>query len=160
MGFEFNGVHASTYNVYLKSRNRVLIPTQHRREIIIPGKHGIYDFGLNTLDKRILELNLSYLSDSTNDLRLDARDIAAWLCQTEYEELIFDDEPDKYYLAKIYDTAGLEDLITIGLASIKFECQPHALYVVTSAEDVYLDDGIPLDSDILLDSGDDYTIHL
>ena len=161
IGFEYNGTHSyDAYGIYIKSSNRSILPALRKREIMISGKHGTYDFGENTYDNRIVSVDIAYIRDTLNDLRLHARDIAAWLSQTSYKELIFDDEPDKYYLAKIYNDIGLETLYTLGEATIQFECQPFALYVVTSAEDIYLDDTVPLDSDILLDSGDDYTYTL
>ena len=161
IGFEYNGTHSyDVYGIYTKSSNRPILPALRKREIMISGKHGTYDFGGNTYDNRIVSVDIAYIRDTLNEFRLHARDIAAWLSQTSYKELIFDDEPDKYYLAKIYNDIGLETLYTLGEATIQFECQPFALYVVTSAEDVYLDDGIPLDSDILLDSGDDYAYTL
>ena len=161
IGFEFNNTHSyNQFDIIFKSINRPILPALHKREMMIPGKHGAYDFGGNTYGNRIISVLVQYIGASLNDLRLHARDIAAWLSQKSYMELIFDDEPDKYYLAKIYDPVGLENFFRLGKATIQFECQPFALYVVTSAEDVYLDDTVPLDSDILLNPGDDYHISL
>ena len=148
------------FKIIAKSVDRPILPTLRKREMMIPGKHGTYDFGSNTYDKRVISVAIQYIGASFNDLRLRARDIAVWLSQTSHKELIFSDEPDKYYLAKIYDPVGLETFFRLGKATVQFECQPFALYVVTSAEDVYLDSGVPLDSDIILDSGNDYTISL
>ena len=159
--FSFNGLDSySEFGIISKSDDRALLPSMRKRELAIPQKHGTYDFGGNTFNNRAITVQLSYIGTSFNELRLRARDIAAWLSQTSYKELIFSDEPDKYYLAKIYDPVGLENFFRLGKATIQFECQPFALYVVTSAEDVYLDDGVPLDADIILDSGDDYKISL
>ena len=158
---EYNELNSyDDFQTICKTIDRTMLPAMRKREMAIPGKHGIYDFGLNTYDKRIIPVLIQYVGATFNDLRLRARDIAAWLSQTSYKELIFSDEPDKYYLAKIYDPVGLETFFRLGKATIQFECQPHALYVVTSAEDVDLDDDVPLASDILLDSGNDYTISL
>ena len=157
----FNALDSyANFKIIAKSVDRPILPSMRKREMVIPGKQGVYDFGLNTYDNRIISVAIQYVGTSFNDLRLRARGIAAWLSQTSYKELIFSDEPDKYYLAKIYDPVGLENFFRLGKATIHFECQPHALYVVTSAEDIYLDDDIPLDSDIILDSGDDYKISL
>ena len=161
ISFEYNAIDGyDDFAIIAKSVNRPLLPTLRKREIAVPGKHGTYDFGDNVYDDRIISVAISYIGTSFNELRLRARDISAWLSQTSYKELIFSDEPDKYYLAKIYNTAGLETFFRLGKATIQFECQPFALYVVTSSEDVYLDDGVPLNSGILLDPGNDYTIHL
>ena len=158
-GFEFDGLNSHVeFQLIFKSIDRPILPTMRKREMVTPGKHGTYDFGLNTYDKRIISVLIQYVGATLGDLRLHARDIAAWLSQTSHKELIFSDEPDKYYLAKIYDPVGLENFFLLGKATIQFECQPFALYVVTSAEDVYLDDGVPLDSDLILDAGDDYKI--
>ena len=160
-GFEFDGLNSYVeFQLIFKSIDRPILPTMRKREMVIPGKNGVYDFGDNTYDSRIISVLIQYIGASFNDLRLRARDIASWLSKNSYRELIFDDEPDKYYLAKIYGQVSLENLLALGKATIQFECQPFALYVVTSAEDIYLDDGIPLDADIILDSGDDYTISL
>ena len=158
---EYNALDSyADFKIIAKSVDRPILPTLRKREMTIPGKQGTYDFGGNTYDNRIIPVLMQYVGATFNDLRLRARDIAAWLSQTSYKELIFSDEPDKYYLAKIYDPVGLETFFRLGKATIQFECQPFALYVVTSAEDVYLDDDVPLDSDSILNSGDDYTISL
>ena len=159
IGFEYNGTHSyDVYGIYIKSSNRPILPALRKREMMISGKHGTYDFGGNTYDNRIVSVDIAYIGDTLNEFRLHARDIAAWLSQTSYKELIFDDEPDKYYLAKIYNDIGLETLYTLGEATVQFECQPFALYQVTSGEDVILDSDLPLDSDILLDPVDAFTV--
>lgn len=161
IGFEFNGTHSyDAYGIFIKSSNRPILPALRKREMSIAGKHGTYSFGSDTYDNRIVSVDIAYVKDTLSEFRLHAREISAWLSQTGYKKLIFDDEPDKYYLAKIYNNIGLETLYTLGEATIQFECQPHALYVVSSAEDIYIDDEVPLDSDILLDAGDDYTYTL
>jgi len=160
-GLTYKGKHNYTdFKLILQSLSRPVLPALRKRELVIPGKHGVYDFGGNTFDTRAISVLLQYLGASIEDMRLEFRDAAAWLTSSAYLPLTFDDEPDKYYLAKIYDPVGLESLRRIGKATVQFECQPFALYVVTSAEDVYLDDDVPLDLDIWLDSGDDYTISL
>ena len=158
---EYNALDSySDFQIVAKSIDRPILPALRRRELTIPGKHGTYSFGSEAYDNRIISVAIQYVGATFNDLRLRARDIAAWLSQTSYKELIFSDEPDKYYLAKIYDAVGLENFFRLGKATIQFECQPFALYVVTSAEDVYLDDGVPLDADVILDAGDDYKFTL
>jgi predicted phage tail component-like protein len=140
IGFEYNGAHSYTdYNIIAKSVNRPILPALIKRELTIPGKHGTYDFGDNTYENKIITVSIHYVGTSFNGLRLHARDIAAWLSQTVYKVLIFDDEPDKYYLAKIYNSVGLENFLRLGKASLQFECLPFAHYQVTSGEDIILE---------------------
>ena len=114
------------YGFIVKSVDRPILPTLRKREIVIPGRHGTWDFEGNTYENRIISVEFKYRGTTFNDLRLQARDIAQWLSQTIYKELIFSDEPDKYYLAKIYDSIGLQNILRAGQGSIRFECKPFA----------------------------------
>ena len=146
------------YSFIVKSVDRPILPTLNKKEITIPGRHGTWDFEGNTYENRIISVEFKYQGTTFNNLRLKAREIAQWLSQTTYKELTFSDEPDKYYLAKIYDSIGLQNVLRTGQGNIKFECKPFALYQVTSGEDVILDSDLPLDSDILLDPVDAFTV--
>lgn len=126
LGFRYNGIHSDTYSLVMKSIDRPLLPPLRKRDLTIPGRHGSYDFSGNTYDNRILSMEISYLGNSISALRSRAREISAWLSQTENKQLIFDDEPEKYYLAKIYDAISFENLFLIGKTTLGFECQPFA----------------------------------
>lgn len=157
-GFVYKGKHSlNDYNIVAKSVDRPFLPALRKKELAIPGRHGIYDFGGNTYGNRPLSVLLQFDGKTVNDMRLASREIAAWLSSMTYEPLTFDDEPDKYYLAKIYDPVGLETFFRLGMATVKFECQPFALYQVSSGEDVLLDSNLPLDSDITLNPADPFT---
>ncbi len=134
--FTYNGISSRTYGIVAKSVNRPILPALRKREVAIPGKHGTYDFDDNTFEKRIIEVELRYIGTSFNDLRVRARAIASWLSGLGGERnLVFSDETDKYYVAKIYSEIGLANLFKIGQATILFECQPFA-YALPCAYDV------------------------
>lgn len=125
--FSYNGISSRTYNIVAKSVNRPILPILRRRELTIPGKHGVYDFGNNTFEKRIIEVEIKYIGTSFNELRTRARTIASWLSGFNgSKNLIFSDENDKYYVAKIYSEIGLANLFKIGESTIIFECEPFA----------------------------------
>lgn len=160
-GFMFDNLHSyDDYDIIVNSVNRSFLPGQRKRELMIPGKHGTYDFGNNTYDNIIIPVIIQYIGSSLNDLRLRARDIAAWLSQTSYKKLIFDDEPDKYYLVKIYSDAGLENFFRIGKSSIQFECQPFALYQESSGTDLTWGTDLPWGIEDTWGNADNYTIPL
>lgn len=161
LGFAFNGQHSSSdFGIVVKSINRSMLPGMIKKEISIPGRHGTYDFSDNVYENRVISIGISYKASSYNDLREKVRDLAVWLSQQTYKELIFDDEPDKYYLAKVYPSVSFENMMKLGKTMIEFTCQPHALSIETTATDIILDSDTPLDSDIILDSGDDYIINI
>jgi len=106
---------------------------------VIPGRHGSYDFGDNTYENIVIPVVVQYINETFPDLRLRARNLAAWLSQATYKPLIFTDEPDKYYLAKIYDSASLEKIVELvpgESTTVNFECQPFAFSI---DEDVMVD---------------------
>lgn len=158
IGFEFNGVHSSMHGIVIKSINRSILPGMIKKEIQIPGRHGVYDFSDNTYDNRIINVAISYIGSSINDLRLNARNISAWLSQQTYCKLIFDDEPDKYYMAKLYSNVGLENFLRYGKSTIQLECQPHAMLVGDTGTNFTWGDDLSWGMDISWDSVDDYTI--
>lgn len=159
LGFKFNGKHSYfDLGVIAKSINRGLLPGKIKRDLSIPGKHGTYDFGGNVFEKRIITVGIQYSGGSFFGLRTKARELAAWLSQTEECQLIFDDESDKYYMAKIYNQIDFESFFKLGKITVNFECQPFAQSVFTSDDDLYLDDNIPLDYDVWL--GTDFSFLL
>lgn len=127
IGFTFRNIHSSTFNIGVKTDDRSLIPELRRNEFVIPGRHGTVDFGLNTYEKRPIQIQIGLMKNTNwNQLRLKARDIAKWLSGKGM--LMFDDEPDKAYDASLYNYVGIEqiELLPMGLLTVTFECQPFA----------------------------------
>lgn len=159
MGLTYNGYHSyNDFGLYMRSEDRSLLPNRRKRQLVIPGKHGIYDFRNNTYDARIISVKFAYVEAGLNQLRLKARAVAAWL--SGEGQLIFDDEPDKCYHAKVYTSVKISDIAYTAEFSVQFECQPMSRYIVSTGEDVILDSYLPLDSEILLNPGDAFTFNV
>lgn len=126
IGWMYNDIHISSLKVISQSINRPALPALRIREIEALGRHGLYDFGSNTYGKRYIEVEIKYVGDTFEELRARARDIAAWLSGINgLKRLVFDDEPDKYYLAKLYDSVPIQNSYRIVTgAKILFECNP------------------------------------
>lgn len=151
IGFKYKSKNSlSDFDIIAKSVDRPLLPALKKNELALSGMHGYYDFGGNTYDNRIVSVLLQFVGNNINGLRLQAREIAAWLSSDKYLPLIFDDEPDKYYLAKIYDSSDLKTITRVGEATIKFECRPFAYALASTGEDIPLNSEIPLNSKTLL----------
>jgi len=115
-----------------------MLPVLRKRELVIPGRHGVYDFGDNTLEKRVIEVELKYIGTSLNELRTRARQIAYWLNgYSGTKKLIFDDEIDKWYVAKIYSEIGLQNLFKLGQCAVQFECEPFAYATLDQYDETY-----------------------
>jgi len=123
-GFTFANIHSSTYELYVRSDNRTITPALRKNEFVIPGRHGTLDFGNNTYEPRFITMELFLVRKTMEDLRKQARDIAHWLSKSG--SLVFDDEPDKAYQAKVYNNIDIEEIAAYGKSMVTFECQPFA----------------------------------
>lgn len=133
--FSFKGKNSKDFGIYVVEDDRVLRPSLSNNEVIIPKRHGSYDFGNNTYRNRDIILTLGLLKETTpEELRLKMREIAGWL--NGKGNLIFSDEPDKHYIAKVYDFVPFtifgsntfrDGSFNAGTAQVKFNCFPFAL---------------------------------
>jgi len=106
------------------------------RQLDIKSSSGVYDFGGSEYSLRPIILHIAYVGDSFEELRTRAREIAAWLDTETWSKLIINDEPDKYYLARVVSEIDLDTFKKFGEADITFVCQPFAYMVVDTGEDL------------------------
>jgi len=158
--FSFKGIESGIYHLICQTTGRQLLPQMRSKTLTINGKHGVYDFGNNDYAPIQHAKKIVYVGDDINELRNRAHQIAAWLHSTKHEPLIFGDEPDKFYQARIPGGINLQSLLKIGECDITFECQPMADCIVDTGEDIILDSDLPLGSDITLDNADNYTFNV
>lgn len=81
-----------------------LLPPKRARKITIPGRSGSYDFGAKSWDERTLRLTCT---------------LTRTMSKAEFREIIYAlskkarlrlwNEPDKYYIAELYDPAEVQD---------------------------------------------------
>lgn len=124
--FKYKNRHSTEFNIISRSVNRSLLPPLRPKTLEITDRHGLYDFTGNTYGNRTITMEIAYIGRNYNELRNRAREIAAWLTSKQAEKLVFDDEPEKFYLARIYTATPLENLWRLGWATITFDCQPFA----------------------------------
>lgn len=127
IGFTFRNKHSSLFKIGARSVDRSVIPAKRRKQFVIPGRDGTLDFGDDTYDNRPIVLQIGLVKNANfEELRQSARDIAQWLSGQGL--LIFDDEKDKAYQAKLYEYVGIDQVETMaaGKLEIVFECQPFA----------------------------------
>ena len=131
--FTFNSIESSSFDLVCKSVKRPLLPEKKTNRIELLGASGVYDFNEDEYSLRQVTMRISYIGSSFEELRTRARQIAAWLSTKNWVKLIINDEPDKYYLAKITSEIDLNSLWESGTADIVFDCQPFALSVTESS---------------------------
>lgn len=136
--FNFNNVESSSFSLVCKSVKRPLLPAVKVRRIEPASVSGIYDIDENEYEMREVTMTIAYVGTSYAEFRTRARSIAAWLGAVGWSKLIINDEPDKYYLAKITNEVDLKAMWGGGTADVTFDCQPFAYSVAESVESVVL----------------------
>ena len=100
----------------------VLMPTLRERKVTIPLRSGSYDYGAKYYNERTVPLNCVTVRAGTRD---DAREMAYILSKKSQIRLW--NEPDKYYVGRIYQAPDLDILRNIGNQfTLSFVLEPFA----------------------------------
>ncbi len=124
-GLIFNGRHSSEFGLRMRSKDRSVLPSVREDYEYLPRRHGSIHF-FQGLDDRMIEVEFFFIEKSLEAVRSKARKIAAWLFTKKRERLIFDDEPDKYYMAKVANQISLDQVMYAGVFTVIFRCEPFA----------------------------------
>jgi predicted phage tail component-like protein len=123
--FTFNGIASTTYLIENNVHHSILPPLAFR-SLAVPGRAGVYDFGVE-LGPREIAIDVTVKSSSQADLRSKVRAIASWLYQADLAPLVFSDEPDKTYYARLSGSTDLEQIVELGRGTLTFVCpDPYA----------------------------------
>ena len=125
MSFTFDNVHSAAMGVYVKSIDRTLLPPKRVTQYTVPGKSGTYDID-NGYGNRNIICEIGFAGDdcSKEALRQKARTVAQWLSGSG--RLIFDDEPNKEYEAKVIAGISITEVVRTGKCQVTFQCNPFA----------------------------------
>lgn len=121
--FEFGQTDMYTaYGLRIRQKHGILKPALRERKITIPARSGTYDFGAKYYDERTIVVECDTIRSLTAS---DKRELAYIL--SAKDKITFWDEPDKYYVGRIYDAAEIERIGGIGLYfPLTFTCEPFA----------------------------------
>ena len=109
----------------MRSKNRQLLPASNDSYVQVPGRQGSVLFP-RELQDRYIDLDCAFIEKNFPDIRIRAREIAAWLYTEGRGILSFNDEPDRYYRGKIASQVDFEHMATMGQFSLTFRCEPLA----------------------------------
>ena len=100
----------------------VLIPELRSRKVTIPLRHGSYDYGAQYYNERGIQITCVTNRTVTRD---EVREIAYIL--SKKSEIRFWNEPEKYYIGRVYEPPTLEQLRNVGNRfTMNFICEPFA----------------------------------
>jgi predicted phage tail component-like protein len=125
-GLIFKSAHSlRDHGLIMQSVDRSLLPEVKRQQVdimSIPGKFDLQDEPI--YDNRVVSVKFTYHAKSLSDLQAKKRETAQWL--SGRSKLIFDDEPEKYYDAKVFSAIAIEQTFKTLSVQIEFECAPYA----------------------------------
>ena len=102
--------------------NDVLKPQLRERKVTVPLRNGAYDYGAKYYDERPYGINCVTVRAGTRD---DTREMAYILSKKSTLRLW--NEPDKYYVGRIYQAPDLECLRNVGNRfTLSFILEPFA----------------------------------
>ena len=124
MGFSYNDVASKEMGIKARLTSWQVSGRLRNFTTTVPGKYGVADFGAD-LDYREILVNCSIFPRHTFTALVEALDgIAAWLDPTQgLHQLILDDVPDRYFMARLNDAVDCERLIrSAGRFDLRFFC--------------------------------------
>lgn len=160
MGFSFDGVHSDTLGITLKVYPFPAIPSIRNRTVEIPGRPGVWDFG-SEFGTRVFELPCIIQQSNRTDLMSIFRDLAKLFNpQKGVKKLILDEQPNRYYLARIFDAISAEQIFTIADFTLTMVCPDPFGYIDAKASTTLVAN--PADISVVsagdLDAGPVFTI--
>ena len=125
LGFTFNNRHSRELGVVFRSTDRTLLPAKRVTQYTIPGKSGTYDIE-DGYENREITCEVSFVGEGYHypGVRSRARAVAGWLSGEGL--LVFDDEPEKAYSAKLINGISIEQIAVTGRCEVVFLCSPFA----------------------------------
>lgn len=128
--FTFGGVDMFEQYGIMMLHYDVLLPKLRERKVTIPMRSGAYDYGAKFYDERTIKVECDTRRSLSKD---EVREMAYLL--SKKNQLRFWNEPDRYYIGRVYDTAELNYIGSIGYEfSLSFVCEPFAYGETVQAE--------------------------
>jgi len=132
------------------------LPSLRNYNVIVPGRHGAYDFG-GYFEPRHFALNCVFKRQPYDDLKRQIRALNSMFTDVygrpKTVKLRFGDEPDKYYNVRLtegmpVDRTAERGFFTLGLTAF----DPYAYSTVAADEILWGSDAITFEYDYLLGS--------
>ena len=124
MGFQYNGITSQSMSVKAHLTGWQMVPTLRSNTETVPGKAGLADFGADSGERYIDVACNVYPQKTFADMVAILDQVAAWLDPTAgTKQLVLDDVPDRYFMARLSDTVDCERLLrAAGSFTLRFLC--------------------------------------
>lgn len=122
-GFSFRGRHSNEFGIFTQDQSRMILPPRREGRIVIPGRSGWYDGAApGVYDERVESVLCSFKRPAGHTVPELCREIAGWL--SGVGRLIYDKEPDKYYMARLAGGPPMAQHLKYGEFTLTWSCNP------------------------------------
>lgn len=132
MGFTYNDITSKSMGLKARLTSWQVCGRLRNFTTTVPGKYGVTDFGAD-LDYREISVSCNIFPKHSFAALVAALDeIAAWLDPLGgLKQLVFDDIPDRYFMARLNDAVDCERLLrSAGSFDLTFFCPDPFAYAV------------------------------
>ncbi|WNF36821.1 phage tail family protein [Bacillaceae bacterium IKA-2] len=132
MGFSFNGITSQSINIKARITNWQASPPLRNFYEIVPGKAGIADFGSDSMERKIAVSCNIFPQKNFADLVNVLDRVSSWLSPGNgLKQLLLDDVPDRYFLARISEAIDCDRILrTSGAFTLNFICPDPFAYAL------------------------------
>ncbi|ENJ9655985.1 phage tail family protein [Clostridium botulinum] len=115
-GFIWKGIHSSEKGLKIISLPDVTTPELRVEKVVVPGRSGDLTLTDNDYEGEVKPVEFDYFNNNFDDIK-------TWLNGTG--EVIFSNEPDRYYKARIINKIALDQVLKkFHSGIVQFDCQP------------------------------------
>lgn len=147
--FKFRGTKSTDMNILLRGWTPIFLPEKNIRFEDVPGRNGSVSFDDETRRDIIIQVDCTILGKTREEVRANARQAEYWLSRKG--QLSFWNEPQRFYIGQVVNQVPLMKYIKYEEMSLLFRCEPFAYFIKSMAEEIILDDEIPICEQITLD---------
>jgi len=132
MGFSYNDISSKSMGLKARLTSWQVCGGMRNFTTTVPGKYGVTDFGAD-FDSREITVACNIFPKHTFSALVETIDeISTWLDPMQgLKQLVFDDIPDRYFMARLNDKVDCEKLIcSAGSFNLKFFCPDPFAYAI------------------------------
>lgn len=141
-GYTLNAKHIRDFSVEMTGKEMPITPPIQNNSEDQAGRDGGWDFGVK-YDPKIIPIDHHIWTNSRAETQTMIRNLAGWLNpRLGAKQLIFDDEPDKMYFARLSTQINLEQIIKLfNDFSLEFICYDPFTYSVQEYTEIITSSG-------------------
>lgn len=130
--FTYDGENSKTHKLMVTGVDDYALPQKKVITYDIDGRDGSLLYDTKAFENRLIKIQVKLIANNKEEFNAYAEDIARWLQNDiDFKPLILSDNPDYYFLASCINKIAISrTLITVGTATLVFECKPYKFYFV------------------------------